>query len=65
MLGDLVDANGERACEPDRVAERLDTIEGMFFGGAFSAEKRWADRSGSAESRLEVAGRSPRGGARL
>jgi hypothetical protein len=65
MPRDLVNAKGERACEPDQVAERLDATEDRFFGDAFSVEKRWADRSGSAKNWLEVAGRSGRGGARL
>ena len=42
--GDFVNAKGEIACEPNRVAELLDALEGRFFGDAFSAEKRRADR---------------------
>lgn len=41
---DFVNTEGEIACEPDRVAELLDALEGRFFGDAFSTEKRRADR---------------------
>ena len=41
---DFVNAKGEIECEPARVVELLDALEGRFFGDAFSTEKRRADR---------------------
>jgi hypothetical protein len=41
---DFVNSKGEISCESQRVSELLDALEGRFFGDAFSAEKRRADR---------------------
>ncbi len=44
VAADFVSSSGEIACEPQRVPELLDALEGRFFGDAFSSEKRRADR---------------------
>jgi hypothetical protein len=44
VAADFVNSSGEIACQPERVAELLDALEGRFFGDAFSTEKRRADR---------------------
>jgi len=41
---DFVNAKGELECEPARIGDLLDALEGRFFGDPFSAEKRRADR---------------------
>jgi hypothetical protein len=41
---DFVNAQGEVQCDPARVKELLDALEGRFFGDPFSPEKRRADR---------------------
>jgi hypothetical protein len=41
---DFVNKAGEIACEPDRIDELLDALEGRYFGDSFSKEKRRADR---------------------
>ena len=41
---DFVNAQGEIYCDPSRVMELLDALEGRFFGDPFSPEKRRADR---------------------
>jgi hypothetical protein len=41
---DFVNAAGQIACEPARVRELVDALEGRFFRDSFSPERRRADR---------------------
>jgi hypothetical protein len=41
---DFVNAKGELECEPGRVLELIDALEGRFFDDGFTSEKRRADR---------------------
>jgi hypothetical protein len=44
VAADFVNAAGEVACEPDRIDELLDALEGRYLGDSFSKEKRRVDR---------------------
>lgn len=41
---DFVNAKGELECDPARVVELVDALEGRFFDDGFTTEKRRADR---------------------